>query len=71
MHHMAPMLMPVKNCQEIPTLERSKLAAVFTEADLKKMHEEFMKIILAKVDYYVDLPLAMCLRDPNNLWYAK
>lgn len=32
------------------------------------MESEFMKIVLAEIDFYKNLPMGLVTMDPNNPW---
>ena len=54
--------------QELATLDADRMRANFTEKELKQMESDFMKIVLAEVDFYKNLPMGLVCMDPNNAW---
>jgi len=54
--------------QELETLNADRMRAHFTEKELKKMDSDFMKIVLAEIDFYKNLPMGLVCMDPNNSW---
>ncbi|KAF8318885.1 hypothetical protein F5887DRAFT_1034339 [Amanita rubescens] len=53
---------------ELETLNVDRIRAHFTEKELKQMESDFMKIVLAELDFYKNLPMGLVCMDPNNLW---
>ncbi|KAJ7493148.1 hypothetical protein B0H11DRAFT_1911087 [Mycena galericulata] len=49
---------------EIPSLESSRMRAVFTEKELKDMDAAFMKLMLAKIEFSTALPLSVVCANP-------
>jgi len=54
---------------ELETLNVDRIRAHFTEKELKQMESDFMKIVLAELDFYKNLPMGLVCMDPNNLWF--
>jgi len=54
---------------EIPTLESSRIRAVFTETELKEMDDAFMKQVMAKIDLYTVLPMSLVCANPATPWF--
>ncbi|KAJ7644766.1 hypothetical protein FB45DRAFT_299503 [Roridomyces roridus] len=55
--------------EEIPSLESSRMRAVFTEKELKDIDNEFMKQALAKIDFNTTLPLSIVCGNPATPWF--
>ncbi|KAJ6486719.1 hypothetical protein C8R45DRAFT_1098017 [Mycena sanguinolenta] len=55
--------------QEIPALESSRMRAAFTEKELTDIDSAFMKLALAKIDFYVTLPLSVVCGNPATPWF--
>ncbi|KAF8634212.1 hypothetical protein AX15_001021 [Amanita polypyramis BW_CC] len=54
---------------EIATLESTRIQAVFTEAELKQIGSDTLKIILSQVDFYKNLPMALVCMNPETPWF--
>ncbi|KDR68365.1 hypothetical protein GALMADRAFT_257009 [Galerina marginata CBS 339.88] len=54
---------------ELPTLESSKIRAVFTEKELKDIDKEFMKLALSNISFYTSLPLSSVCQNPATPWF--
>ena len=52
--------------QEIPTLESSRLRAVFTKKDLADMESNLVKIILRDVSLFTTLPMGLICHDKST-----
>ncbi|KAG6827775.1 hypothetical protein H0H92_010535 [Tricholoma furcatifolium] len=52
--------------QELPTIESSKLRAVFKEQELKDINAQMEKMILKEVSLVKDLPLGLILHDKTT-----
>jgi len=52
----------------LETLNADHVRAHFTEKELKQMDSDFMKIVLAEIDFYKNLPMGLVCMDPNNAW---
>ncbi|KAJ7475995.1 hypothetical protein FB451DRAFT_1245418 [Mycena latifolia] len=56
-------------CEEIPTLESSRLRAVFTKKDLADMEANLVKIILKEISLFTTLPIGLICHDKATAPY--
>ncbi|KAJ3814843.1 hypothetical protein F5876DRAFT_72548 [Lentinula aff. lateritia] len=55
---------------EIPTLEASRLKAVFTEKELKDIDSQGLSIALKTVSFYTSIPWGMVCANPATPWWV-
>ncbi|KAJ7152057.1 hypothetical protein C8R46DRAFT_1197794 [Mycena filopes] len=54
---------------EIPSLDSSRMRAVFTEKELKDIDSAFMKIVMQKIEFATTLPLSVVCGNPATPWF--
>ncbi|KAK7458748.1 hypothetical protein VKT23_009749 [Stygiomarasmius scandens] len=54
---------------EIPSLESSRIRAVFTEKELKDIDSRFMKLVLKKIEFSTSMPLSVVCGNPDTPWF--
>ncbi|THU97141.1 hypothetical protein K435DRAFT_838742 [Dendrothele bispora CBS 962.96] len=54
---------------EIPSLESSRMRAVFTEKELKDIDSGFMNLALKKIEFATTMPLSVVCGNPATPWF--